>query len=301
VLSVGGNPRAYAQHPVQNGVAVTEKASPADYFVDAIGVNTHITYTQSNYANFSAVLQALQELGVRHIRDGYVPTAAWGTTYPGKSPYYADHRALANAGIHTDYSVNCFVNGALPSASDIVAFAKLVGDMDAIEAANEPDDNSGCIQNGATVWQTNAAAQLSVLHTAASTLKVPLYGPAMVYAGSAGEIGSQSANVTDCKFLQWRAPAGDQQLGPGAWGSEWLWLCRNPVVDGPGNAADAERLRARATMRDHGDRFLRLSCNLDSLPGNGSRGGNLPPAHRDGGLCMGHSAHLSFRTDGVCG
>jgi hypothetical protein len=211
-----GNPCGYAQHPVQNGVAVTEKASPADNFVDTIGVNTHITYTQSNYANFSAVLQALQELGVRHIRDGYQPTSAWGTTYPGKSPYYADHRALANAGIHTNYLVNCFVNGALPSASDIVAFARLAGDMDAIEAANEPDDNSGCVQTGATVWQTNVAAQLGVLHTAASTLKVPLYGPAMVNPGAAGEIGNQSANVTDCNIHFY---SGGRQPEINNWGS----------------------------------------------------------------------------------
>ena len=195
-----GTPSAYAQHPVQSGVIVTQKASPADSFVDSIGVNTHIAYTQSNYANFSAVLQGLQELGVRHIRDGYQPTSAWGTSYPGKSPYYADHHALANAGIHTNYLVSCFVNGALPSASDVVAFAKLAGDMDAIEAANEPDDNSGCIQSGAPVWQTNLAAQIAVLHTAASTLKVPLYGPGMVYAGTSGEIGDQSANVSNCNI-----------------------------------------------------------------------------------------------------
>jgi hypothetical protein len=228
-----GSPCGYGQHLVQNGVIVTEKASPADNFVDTIGVNTHITYTQSNYANFSAVLQALQELGVRHIRDGYQPTSAWGTTYPGKSPYYVDHRALANAGIHTNYLVNCFVNGALPSASDIVAFAKLVGDMDAIEAANEPDDNSGCIQSGATIWQTNVAAQIGVLHTAASTLKVPLYGPSMVYAGTAGEIGNQSANVTHCnvhfysggrqpEINNWGPAHGDPN-GYGYAGIQW-WI-----------------------------------------------------------------------------
>ena len=43
----------------------------ADAFVDSVGVNTHITYTDTIYAkNFSLVNDTLKDLGVRHIRDG---------------------------------------------------------------------------------------------------------------------------------------------------------------------------------------------------------------------------------------
>src|SRR5258708_34422357 len=50
--------------------AEPENARSADAFVDGIGVNTHLLF--SNYIdNFdSAIVPRLQELGIRHIRDG---------------------------------------------------------------------------------------------------------------------------------------------------------------------------------------------------------------------------------------
>src|SRR5687768_11965694 len=50
--------------------ARAEPARPADDFVDAIGANVHFSY--SNYIDQfeSVVVPRLQELGIRHIRDG---------------------------------------------------------------------------------------------------------------------------------------------------------------------------------------------------------------------------------------
>ena len=45
-------------------------ASAADGFVDSVGVNTHVTYTDTVYArNFSLFAAALADVGIRHVRD----------------------------------------------------------------------------------------------------------------------------------------------------------------------------------------------------------------------------------------
>lgn len=50
-------------------------ARPADDLVESIGVNTHLHYGSTAYADFRAVEQALLDLGIRHIRDYPVPAS----------------------------------------------------------------------------------------------------------------------------------------------------------------------------------------------------------------------------------
>jgi hypothetical protein len=45
-------------------------ARPAHAFVESVGVNIHVTYTDTPYAAHERVLQALRDTGVRHVRDG---------------------------------------------------------------------------------------------------------------------------------------------------------------------------------------------------------------------------------------
>ena len=47
----------------------TVRASPADSFVDTIGVNVHMGNIGSVYGNFAKLKSALLTLGVRHLRD----------------------------------------------------------------------------------------------------------------------------------------------------------------------------------------------------------------------------------------
>jgi len=42
-------------------------------FVDSVGVNTHLTYLDTSYREYDRILAALQDLGVRHVRDGIEP------------------------------------------------------------------------------------------------------------------------------------------------------------------------------------------------------------------------------------
>ncbi len=47
------------------------RVANASAFVDSIGVNTHLYYTNTAYSNYPLVKQRLRELGIRHIRDGF--------------------------------------------------------------------------------------------------------------------------------------------------------------------------------------------------------------------------------------
>jgi hypothetical protein len=57
--------------PRANSANVDRVALPAARFVDSIGVNTHLNYTDTAYGDFARLVKpSLTYLGVRHIRDG---------------------------------------------------------------------------------------------------------------------------------------------------------------------------------------------------------------------------------------
>ena len=49
-------------------------ASPARDFHDSIGMNVHVSYFSTAYGNFTKVRERLNELGVKHLRDGACAT-----------------------------------------------------------------------------------------------------------------------------------------------------------------------------------------------------------------------------------
>src|SRR5262245_3506764 len=74
----------------RSGSAQTTVA--ADKFGDSRGVNVHLHYDGTLYAdNFELIESRLLELGVRHVRDGMVDTT-W-------QDYYERHMTLGRSGI----------------------------------------------------------------------------------------------------------------------------------------------------------------------------------------------------------
>ena len=69
------------------------KAASADRFVDSVGVNVHMSYNDTAYRDVEAVRAALQELGVRHVRDGLVM---------GRDDQYRALSMLAEVGIRSN-------------------------------------------------------------------------------------------------------------------------------------------------------------------------------------------------------
>src|SRR5271169_202110 len=55
-------------------------ASAAESFINSIGVNTHIDFTSSSYANLNLVETAINYLGVKNLRDSPESTADLGAS-----------------------------------------------------------------------------------------------------------------------------------------------------------------------------------------------------------------------------
>lgn len=105
--------------------AAPQPAKKADAFVDSIGVNTHLTYGNTPYARFNDLIKPkLQELGVRHIRDG-------GYNDPN---FFNKLKNLASVGIKSDiiFSGN--------SMDEVLYVVKSMGGaIEAVEGPNESD------------------------------------------------------------------------------------------------------------------------------------------------------------------
>ena len=153
------------------------KAKRADAFVDSIGVNTHLHYTDTVYDDFSRVLKPrLLESGIRHVRDSVY-------TYPGigkDSFYYRRIRDLAAKGVR----FNLFVPQASRYGPD--ADLSLLDDIyrwtdrsiEMFEGPNEPDIT------GVKNWQSATPAFQERLYKTvngdASLKHIPVVGPAIV-------------------------------------------------------------------------------------------------------------------------
>ncbi len=102
-------------------------ATRADDFVDSIGVNVHVHYTDTIYWDFEKLKAALKDLGIRHVRDGLV--------YNARKEYYERYGELAAAGVKATF----IVSGNLSKLSEQAA--KLRPAIDAIEGPNEANLN----------------------------------------------------------------------------------------------------------------------------------------------------------------
>lgn len=104
--------------------AAPQPAKKADAFVDSIGVNTHLTYG-GPYARFNDLIKPkLQEVGIRHIRDGGY----------NDSNFFNKLKNLASVGIKSDiiFSGN--------SMDEVLYVVKSMGGaIEAVEGPNESD------------------------------------------------------------------------------------------------------------------------------------------------------------------
>ncbi len=102
-----------------------EQARSADAFVESLGINTHLAYTKTAYGNYDKIIKPrLQELGIRHIRDG-------GYT---RSSFLAKLQELGSLGIKSNLT---FFGDPIPQVLSTVK--KLKGAIVAVEGANESD------------------------------------------------------------------------------------------------------------------------------------------------------------------
>jgi hypothetical protein len=154
---------AVACHP-QKGVCETPVSSQS--IVDSVGVNIHLNYTNTVYGDFPLVEGLLQNLGVRHTRDGLIDTT-W-------QPYYDRHIALGKLGIQCTFITS-------PSQSDALLTSwpsRVPGAFEAYEAPNELDNS------GQPNWAATLKAFLPRLYNAVKSNKAtaayPVIGPSLI-------------------------------------------------------------------------------------------------------------------------
>ena len=158
----------------------------SDSFVDAVGVNTHLTYGNTPYYNnWPQVLNLLQELGVRHIRDSYFnPT--WGP------PLAARHQQLAAANIHTNYVLSNLYSPGITSAT-VQQLKAQVKDMESVEFPNECDVAGNCGLTEALSLVNMKTFGAATVNPAGKAAGVTVVGPAMAAAQSYSLVGNVSS------------------------------------------------------------------------------------------------------------
>lgn len=165
-------------------------AKSADSFVDTIGVNTHLHFTNTVYNKFSSLIKPrLLELGVRHIRDG-------AKTYDGineNSFYYSRVRELANEGIQFNFITNSLdTQWGDPTdyslLDDIYKWSN--GAVTSFEAVNEPDLQG--FSNWVSATQAGQRDLYQAVNSNSALNGVAVIGPSVVQSGSRDKVGDLS-------------------------------------------------------------------------------------------------------------
>ena len=163
----------------------------SEKLVNSIGVVTHLHYDLAPYAkNFDdIILPRLQELGIRHLREGAI-------TWPGFERDWAVKRMVRLAQL--GFKFNLIVSPKSPwgDATRLGELRKLYdllgGAVASFESINEPD-----IQSYLTDWVgTTRQLQQTLWETVKgdpALAHVPVLGPSLVKPGSAAKLGDVSA------------------------------------------------------------------------------------------------------------
>ena len=115
----------------------------ADALVDSIGVNVHLGYLDTAYSQFDNIIKPrLQELGIRHVRDG---SPSYQAAHDPNHYYVQRHNQLGGIGIKTIF---IFDPRLIQPWEAIDAIHAVEDVIDAVEGPNEMDLNLQVTYNG---------------------------------------------------------------------------------------------------------------------------------------------------------
>ena len=162
--------------------AASEQALSADAFVESIGINTHLGYTNTAYyQRFPEVQRALLDLGVRHIRDTVDPRTG--------DAVVARMRALNGAGIRLLLLTDLTTTPQSLSAT----VGRLGGAVEAVEPPNELD-----LSHDAN-WIADARATTHALAAdvrgSADMRGLTILGPSLTRRESYASVGDLSGDI----------------------------------------------------------------------------------------------------------
>nr|WP_290223820.1 hypothetical protein [Trichocoleus desertorum] len=159
-----------------------EQARNANSFVNSIGVATHLRYLDTAYGRYDTIIKPkLQELGVRHIRDG------------GKNPeFYRRLNDLATLGIKSTLVMDAR-DGITPDNVVTEAIQPVLSSIEAVEGPNEWDVNpqatykNQAFPEGLRAYQDELYAAVKADPTTAA---LPVLMPSLAIPYYASRLGS---------------------------------------------------------------------------------------------------------------
>ena len=165
------------------GCGDSEEGSPArssSDFVDSIGVNVHMSYSDTAYGDAERVQSALRSLGIRHVRDGVVRDSR---------PLWDSLKAMRSEGIRSTLVIGDpdgrFGSGTLDEQLATLA-EELGGDVGAIESPNEYDSTGPDFASKLRDYQQQLA---SGVERHPELKDRPIVGPSFINEGSYEELG----------------------------------------------------------------------------------------------------------------
>ncbi len=178
-----------------------QTARSADAFVDSVGINVHLNYLDTAYANFPEVLQALQQLGVRHVRDGLIDTH--------RQRYYDRHNTLGRSGIR-----GIFITSPAESSPLLLSYPSRMSDsFEGYEGPNEYDQTSD------PNWATNLISFVERLDQTvkgnSATSRFPVIGPSLTRQDSYLKLHG----VCSFDFENLHSYFGGHNPGTAGWGA----------------------------------------------------------------------------------
>jgi hypothetical protein len=159
----------------------------ADAFVDSIGVNTHLTQELTADRKYAIVVRRMQQLGIRHVRDGIFPNQTAAQNEDERRFFAATH---ANMLAITDCAQPLgYYPGSQTPPAVVRAFDQHVGNaIEFLEGPNEPDLRKVAHWASLTV----DCIRMDDGHQA---LAVPYVAPAMGNPRNAATLGNIAALV----------------------------------------------------------------------------------------------------------
>lgn len=144
-------------------------AGSAQSLVDSFGVAIHLDYSDTPYADLPAVVDAVDELGVRHLRTGLVLDPAL---------YRAIRTVAAETGARFDLVARSAVDGPTPAETVATIAAQFRhGEVEQVEGVNEWD------LSNRPDWAAEARRFQEELYRAVkgnrATLNLPVLAPAL--------------------------------------------------------------------------------------------------------------------------
>jgi len=193
-------------------VAQAEPARSGAAFRDSVGVNTHIVYYDTPYADWGRIVGKLEELGVRHLRDGLYanPAPQWRSW---NERYYRSVEFAGARGMKFTFGLGRPGDdfGSLTDKAAVLR-DRLLPHAAAVESANEYDNVDG----GRLNWPQELRAFQRELHDVTQAdpalRDLPVVGPSFVRKGSRQAVGDLSGVLDQGNLHPY---TGGNEPGPG--------------------------------------------------------------------------------------